>query len=142
MKKHLIRCVVLFVSSLWPLMMASDADPSSIKSETMLRADTGWNNIPYVAYPEGTPQLTVLKITVPAHEELKWHSHPMPTAAYVASGEITIEEKSGKKQHFSTGQVIPETVNTPHRGTVGDTAAVFIVFYPSVKGLSLAKPEP
>lgn len=63
----------------------------------------------------------------------------MPTAAYVLSGEITVEEPDGNKQHFTAGQVIPEPVTMEHRGTGGDTPAVFIVFYAGVKEMPLAK---
>lgn len=111
-----------------------------ITRETLLDAKAGWNKVPYGSYPAGKPELTVLRITVPAHGELDWHTHPMPTAAYIVSGEITIEEKSGGKQHFSAGQVIPETVNNLHHGFVGDTPAVFIVFYPGVERMPLSQP--
>ena len=63
----------------------------------------------------------------------------MPNAAYVVSGEITVEDKSGMKKHFSAGQVIPETVNTLHRGITGDTAAVLIVFYAGTAKMPLSQ---
>ena len=120
-------------------MMAADGATSNVTTETLLRATTSWNKVPYQAYPVGVPELAVLKITIPAKCVLRWHEHPMPTAAYVLSGEITVEEPDGKTQHFVAGQVIPEPVNTVHRGTVGDTDAVFIVFYAGVKEMPLSK---
>lgn len=117
----------------------NDAETSDIKSETLLRTSASWNNVPYQAYAAGVPELVVRKITIPAHGVLRWHEHPMPTAAYVLSGEITVEEPDGKQQHFSTGQVIPEPVNTVHRGVVGEAEAVFIVFYAGVKEMPLSK---
>jgi hypothetical protein len=50
--------------------------------------------------------------------------HPIPNAAYVESGDITVEDQHGTKRHFSQGQVIPETVNILHRDFVGDKPAV------------------
>lgn len=120
-------------------MLAADAQTSGIKSETLLQAHSAWDNTPYEAYPEGVPELTVRRITIPADGELAWHTHQMPNAAYVLSGEITVEGPNGSKRHFSAGQVIPETVNTLHRGVVGDKPAVFIVFYAGVKGMPLSK---
>ncbi|MBI1759906.1 MAG: cupin domain-containing protein [Acidobacteria bacterium] len=116
-----------------------DAETSGTTSETLLRTSSSWNNVPYQAYAAGSPELVVRKITIPARGVLRWHEHPMPTAAYVLSGEITVEEPDGKQQHFTAGQVIPEPVNTVHRGIVGDTDAVFIVFYAGVKEMPLAK---
>jgi quercetin dioxygenase-like cupin family protein len=140
--KRLRFGVVLIAACVLPFMMASDAGKAAIKSETLLRAASSWNNTPYTAYPAGAPELTVLKITIPAHGTLPSHSHPMPNAAYILSGEITVEDQSGTTRHFSAGQVIPETVNTLHKGVVGDTPAVFIVFYPAVKGMPLSTPKP
>ena len=116
-----------------------DGEAFKITTETLLRTSASWNNAPYQAYPAGVPEITVLKITIPAHEQLRWHEHPMPTAAYVLSGEITVEEQDGNKQHFTAGQVIPEPVKTMHRGTVGATPAVFIVFYAGVQEMPLSK---
>ena len=107
--------------------------------ETLLDTDAAWNGKAYVAYPAGRPELTVLRITIPAHGDLPWHSHPMPNAAYVVSGEITVEDKSGMKKHFSAGQVIPETVNTLHHGFTGDAPVVLIVFYAGTKGMPLSQ---
>jgi quercetin dioxygenase-like cupin family protein len=74
---------------------------------------------------------------------MKWHTHPMPNAAYIVSGEITVEEPGGKeKQHFVAGQVVPETVATVHRGVTGDQPVVLIVFYAGVKGMPLAELKP
>ncbi len=120
-------------------LTAIDSATNNVKTETLLRASSSWNNVAYQAYPAGSPEISVLKITIPAKCVLRWHEHPMPTAAYVLSGEITVEEPDGKMQRFTAGQVIPEPVNTVHRGTVGDTDAVFIVFYAGVKEMPLAK---
>lgn len=116
-----------------------DVETSGVKAETLLCNTASWNNVSYQAYPAGIPEIVVRKITIPAHGVLRWHEHPMPTAAYVLSGEITVEEPDGKTQHFAAGEVIPEPVNTVHRGIVGEEEAVFIVFYAGVKEMPLAK---
>jgi hypothetical protein len=59
------------------------------------------------------------------------------------SGEITLKQQGvNKKRHFVAGQVVPEMVNTLHRGITGDQAVVLIVFYVGVKGMPLAKKHP
>ncbi len=63
----------------------------------------------------------------------------MPSAAYVLSGEITVEEQGGKQRRFTAGEVIPEPVNTVHRGVVGAQDAIFVVFYAAVKDMPLAE---
>ncbi len=47
--------------------------------------------MPYVAYPAGTPQLSVLKIVIPSDAALKRHLCDVPNAAYVAAGLLTVE---------------------------------------------------
>lgn len=111
-----------------------------IEIQELLRTDASWNGVVYGAYPEGVAEPVVAKITIPAHKELTWHSHPMPSFAYILSGEITVEDKEGNKKHFTAGEVMPETVNTAHRGIVGDQPATFIVFYAGTKGMPLSEP--
>jgi quercetin dioxygenase-like cupin family protein len=123
-----------------PIMAAPD-DPG-VKSEILLQATAAWDNTSYDSYPPGKPEISVRRISIPAKSELKWHSHPMPNAAYVLSGEITVEEPSGIKRHFSAGQVIPESVNHWHRGVVGDEPAIFIAFYAGVEGMPPSRPKP
>jgi quercetin dioxygenase-like cupin family protein len=112
---------------------------SGIEVQELMRADASWNGVAYGAYPQGTAEPVVAKITIPAHQELNWHSHPMPSFAYVLSGEITVEDKEGNKKRFTAGDVMPETVNTVHRGMVGDQPATFIVFYVRTKGMPLSR---
>jgi len=112
---------------------------SSIQVLELMRTSASWNGAAYGAYPEGIAEPVVAKITIPAHQELKWHSHPMPSFAYVLSGEITVEDDKGNKKHFTAGEVMPETVHTTHRGIVGDQPATFIVFYAGTKGMPLSQ---
>jgi quercetin dioxygenase-like cupin family protein len=89
---------------------------SSVRSEILLRRNSSWDGEPYKSYPSGPPELSILKITLPPHTKLEWHSHPIPSAAYIVAGELTLERKrDGKKQLFTAGQAVSETVDTLHR---------------------------
>ena len=125
-----------------PLSAIAASDDPGVTSEVLLQATAGWDNTPYDSYPRGKAEISVRRISVSAHSELKWHSHPMPAASYVLSGEITVEEPNGIKRRFSAGQVIPESLNHRHRGVVGDQPAVFIAFYAGVKGMPPSIPKP
>jgi hypothetical protein len=49
----------------------------------------------------------------------------MPSAAYIVAGELTLERKrDGKKQRFTAGQAVSETVDTLHRGVAGSEPVV------------------
>ena len=121
--------IVALLSMLFQQPYVAENDQSIVRSETLLRSATSWDGERYKSYPSGRPELSILKITVPPHTKLEWHSHPMPSAAYLVSGELTLErKKDGKKQHFTAGQAVPETVDTLHRGITGDEPIVLIMF--------------
>jgi quercetin dioxygenase-like cupin family protein len=120
--------------------LARAQEPSAVQVETLMRTGASWDGVPYTAYPGGAPEITVLQITVAPHSALAWHTHPMPNAAYVLSGEITVEKKStGEKKLITKGQVLPEMVNELHRGVTGDAPVVLIVFYAGTKDMPLSQ---
>ena len=64
----------------------------------------------------------------------------MPSAAYIVAGELTFERKRyGKKQRFTAGQAVSETVDTFRRGVAGSEPLVLIVFYAGSAGMPLAQ---
>jgi quercetin dioxygenase-like cupin family protein len=128
---------VLLAPSLLCSAAAENAS-SPIQVETLIQSTSSWDGTPYKAYPAGQPEITVLKITVPPHTTMEWHSHPMPNAGYILSGELTIEKKDGKKRHFVAGQAVPEMVDSIHRGITGAEPLVVIVFYPGTPGLPVS----
>ena len=120
--------------------VAQAADiPFQIQTDILIQSTSSWDGTPYISYPAGRPQITVLKITIAPHTTMKWHSHPLPNAGYILSGELTIEREDGTKEHFVAGQAVTETVNSVHRGTTGAERTVLIVFYPGTPGLPLSQ---
>lgn len=116
------------------------APPATV--EKLLETQQSWDGAYYKSYPRGVPQLTVLKITIAPGAALAWHKHPIPSAAYIQSGELTIEKKAtGEKKTYKAGEVAAETVDTIHRGYGGKDGATLIVFYPGQKGVPLAITE-
>ena len=128
---------VLFSSSLRCFAAAENVS-SPIQVESLIQSTSSWDGTPYKAYPAGQPQITVLKITIPPHTTMKWHSHPMPNAGYILSGELTIEKKDGTEKHFVAGQAVSETVDSIHRGISGAEPLVIIVFYSGTTGMPLS----
>ena len=120
--------------------IAESAPPSAIGIETLVQSSSAWDATPYARYPNGQPLLSVLRVTIPPHTTLEWHSHPMPNAGYVLSGELTLEERDGISKHFVAGQAITETVDRVHRGVTGKASVILIVFYAGAPGLPLSQP--
>ena len=78
-------------------MNTETGSTGGIQIQELIRADETWNGTSYRVYPVGAAEPVVAKITIPAHKELTWHSHSMPSFAYVPSGEITVEDEKGTR---------------------------------------------
>jgi quercetin dioxygenase-like cupin family protein len=122
--------------------LAEAATAQDIQTEVLAKSTAAWNGRAYEKYGEGRPELTVTKVTIPAHTRLPWHSHPMPSVGYILSGHITVEDRAtGQKKIYRTGAAIPEQVNAAHRGTTDDEPVVIIVTYAGTAGQPLSVPK-
>jgi quercetin dioxygenase-like cupin family protein len=109
--------------------------------ETLLRADSSWNGKPYTHYARGRPQLTLLKVTLKPNSALPWHTHPMPNAGYILSGDLTLHDRaSGVTHTYHAGESFAESVNTEHRGEAGPNGAVLLITYAGVPGMPTSIP--
>ena len=132
--------VTALVAGLLMGLAACAAVPTSVSVETLLKTEASWDGTPYERYPDGAPELTVLKITIPPRTALAWHRHPMPNAAYVVSGELLVEKRDGGQTiRLVAGDVLPEMVEGVHRGVTGDVPVVLIVFYAGARGLPVSE---
>ncbi|HTJ62494.1 MAG TPA: cupin domain-containing protein [Alphaproteobacteria bacterium] len=133
-----LTCLLLLAGS------ATAADEmGAVKAETLLATGTAWDGEAYKAYPAGDPELSILRITVPAHTRLAWHEHPMPNAAYILSGTLTIEKQGdGKTKIVHAGDAVAEMADTVHRGVTGDVPVVLLAFYAGAKGVGVSKAAP
>lgn len=107
----------------------------------VLKTGMSWNGKPYDRYPDGRPQLTVLRFSIPPHSALPWHTHPMPNAAYIISGAITLEERATGRTHtFVAGEAFGESVDDVHRGYTQDQAAEIVCTYAGVADMPVSIP--
>ncbi|RZL29279.1 MAG: cupin domain-containing protein [Sphingomonas sp.] len=121
------------------MTMADEGGGSS--TTVLLKATSSWNDLKYTSYPAGQPELTTVRMTIPANSKLNWHKHLMPNTAYIVSGELTIEERdTGRKATYHAGQSLAESVDNVHRGATGKEPVVVIVTYAGVQGQPLSVP--
>ena len=62
-------------------------------ADILAKSSASWNGKAYTSYAVGTPELTVLKLTIEPKTALPWHKHPYPNAGYVLEGSLTIQDK-------------------------------------------------
>lgn len=131
---------LLLAAMLLPFGLVHAADAPTATNEVLLKSTSSWDGTRYIRYPDGEPELTTLRITIPPRTILPWHTHPMPNMAYVLSGELTVEQRDGgQSKTIKAGDVLPEMVNIEHRGRTGDSPVVLIVFYAGIKGMPLSE---
>lgn len=106
--------------------------------EELAKTLTSWNGDLLPAYPGGIPEVTILKIIIPAGVELPLHQHPVINAGVLLKGELTVFTAKGDTLHLKVGDPIVEVVNTWHYGkNEGMESAEIIVFYAGAKDESI-----
>ncbi len=133
-----VSCLPMFATA-----QEAGTPTRGITTETLLKTSQAWDNSPLADYPATPPEVTLLKITLPAHSSLPWHSHPIPNVAYVLSGTLTVQKMNSTESITITkGQALPELTGAAHRGTTGAEPVELIVFYAGSKGIPLSLPAP
>jgi quercetin dioxygenase-like cupin family protein len=109
------------------------AHDNNITVEKLAKSTTSWDGTALPAYPEGQPEITILRIKIPAGAQLAMHYHPVINAGVLIAGELTVITEDNKKLHLKAGDSIVELVNKKHYGkNEGTQTAEIIVFYAGV----------
>jgi quercetin dioxygenase-like cupin family protein len=144
-----IRIIALFfVILLLPLSCAivhtspeADRNPPVVRK--LIKTTQSWDGKYLPAYPQGKPEITILRISIPAGAQLKNHSHPVINAVVLISGQLTVVTTDGKTLHLKAGDPFVEVVNTLHYGiNPGTVPAELIVFYAGVINTPITVVEP
>ena len=103
---------------------------SDIQVETLIQTTQSWNGSPLPDYTSEHPQMTALRITIPAHTKLPVHRHPVINAGILLRGHLTVISEAGDTLQIKAGDPIVEMVNQWHHGeNNGDEPAEIVVFY-------------
>ena len=129
MKKIIFGICIVFILSI--NIWANDV--KNIVVETLAKSSSSWDGEALPDYPKGKPEITILRIKIPAGAELQLHEHPVINAGVLLSGELTVVTKDKKTLHLKAGNSIVEIVNKAHYGkNEGIKTAEIIVFYAGV----------
>lgn len=114
-----------------------DGQPAAapVDVRELVASTRSWNGALLPGYPPGQPEITVLRITVPAGARLETHHHPVINAGVLLSGRLTVVSGDGNTLELKAGEAIVELVGTPHYGVnPGRVPAELVVFYAGVPG--------
>lgn len=121
--------VAVWIFSLLAGVAFAGEEPAVV-SQVLAKTTVSWNEAKLPAYPEGTTEITILRIEIPAGAVLPRHEHPVINAGVLLQGELTVVTDDGERLHLKAGEAIVEVVQTWHYGmNEGSEPAVIIVFY-------------
>lgn len=108
-----------------------DEETEVVQIQTLAKTSFSWNGDALPFYPETEPEITILKINIPAGSKLAIHKHPVINAGVLLKGELTVlTEDESESLQLEAGDAIVELVDKWHFGfNMGDKTAEIIVFY-------------
>ena len=138
------KVICVFLSAILVAGCAFAKHTNNVLSVQLTKSTESWNGQPLPEYKAGTPEVTILRITIPPHQVLPMHTHPLINAGVLLKGELTVTTDNGQVLRLKPYDPIVEVVDTWHYGkNEGDEPAEIIVFYAGVRGepVTIKKPE-
>ncbi len=133
--KKVVNCICLILllsSSVW------SEDIKGVTVDLLVKTGSSWDGTILPGYPEGSPEITILKIKILPGTKLPLHMHPFINAGVLLTGELTVITKEDKILHLKAGDAIVEVVNRWHYGkNEGSEPAQIIVFYAGIKEMPI-----
>ena len=146
MKPHPTTRLILALSFLCFTLIGCQTQPSTHTDgptvTTLIKDTKSWDGATLPAYPEGQPEVTILRIVVPPRSKLPVHKHPGINAGILLKGKIIVHKHDGTTTTVNEGQALIEMVETWHYGeNPGDEDAEIIVFYAGIAGKDITVPK-
>lgn len=117
------------------ILASTQIQAEEIVAEQLIRSTSSWNGDSLPSYPEGQPEVSILKFTIPAGAALPNHTHSVINAGILLSGALTVVSVDGDELHLKAGDTLIELVDKIHHGqNDGDVPAVIVVFYAGIQG--------
>lgn len=123
----------LITALLLATLLCAGAAASDL-TETLLEADQSWNGGEF-SYPEGSPQVTAVRMELEPDETTPWHCHPVPNFGYVLNGSLEVITADGDRTHVEQGDPLVEVMRTVHRGHVIEGPVEIVIFYAGARDL-------
>lgn len=129
---------IVFIAATLNIAQAEEGHPG-ISAELVIRSSSDWTGSSLPSYSPNTPEVAVMKFTIPPNTALPIHKHPAINVAYVVNGELTVVQEGGIQRTFKKGDVVIEMVEKWHHGINQASVPVeLIVFYATSKDVPLA----
>lgn len=134
MRRFMLGLCMMFL--LPGAVLAIETDAAAV--DVLAKSTSSWDGEALPEYPEGTPEVTILRIIIPPGAQLPIHEHPVINAGILLSGELTVKTVDGHTLQLKAGDPIVEVVDTWHYGiNEGSQPAEIIVFYAGIEDMPI-----
>ena len=115
----------------------------NIKTTNLIRTSQSWDGAPLPDFPQGKPELQVIRLDFPVGAKTGWHHHTVVNYGIVQQGELTIVCQDGAERTFHEGEALVEVIGTIHRGeNRGKKPVILNMFYFSIPGAEITIQHP
>lgn len=115
----------------------------AIQTTELIRTSRSWDGSLLPDFPQGTPELRVVRLDFPVGAQTGWHHHTVVNYGVVQQGELTIVCQDGTERTFREGEALVEVIGTVHRGeNRGNKPVVLVMFYYSEPGQQITIQHP
>ena len=115
----------------------------NIKSTELIRTSQSWDGAQLPNFPQGKPELRVIRLDFPVGAMTGWHHHNVINYGIVEQGDLTIVCQDGSERTFHEGEPLVEVIGTIHRGENRGTKPVILdMFYVSSPGIEVTIQHP
>ena len=114
-----------------------------IKTTELIRTSESWDGAKLPDFPQGKPELRVIRLDFPIGAKTGWHHHTVVNYGIVQQGDLTIVCQDGSERTFHEGEPLVEVIGTIHRGeNRGRKPVVLVMFYYSEPGAEITIQHP
>ena len=114
-----------------------------IKTTELIRTSQSWDGAMLPDFPQGQPELRVIRLDFPIGAKTGWHHHTVVNYGIVQQGELTIVCQDGTEKTFHEGEALVEVIGTIHRGeNRGSKPVILNMFYFSSPGAEITIQQP
>ena len=115
----------------------------AIQTTELIRTSHSWDGADLPDFPQGKPELRILRLNFPPGAKTGWHHHPVINYGIIRQGELTIVCADGAERTFHAGEAMVEVIGTVHRGeNRGSEPVILDMFYASSPGAEITIPHP
>ena len=115
----------------------------AIKTTELIRTSESWDGAMLPDFPQGQPELRVIRLDFPVGAKTGWHHHTVVNYGIVQQGNLTIVCQDGSERTFHEGEPLVEVIGTIHRGeNRGKKPVILVMFYFSAPGAEITIQHP